>query len=521
MDSLKQNNSEIIQNKSLSTVKEEGEDEKFFLTCDSGLAFKKKSNGELRDIKEDQNDDYLIENLNETIRDLRRENLIYKEQMKSLRKEIQEKEIHLKEYQTQTKTLKNLIKFRPNWSNNFEESIRLVEHVLDYCSENNYFYTDSSQSERKEASQMVPQINLLLQNLQDGFKCLREINNSAKDKRSYEGSLDNSHMELLSSMKKLKRVQTENDLSISNEFKLDLGFIKEDFLRKNYTFDIPTTSDDGSAVSRKMKSKRSSKEDNKKMVYICSIEQQLSSEEKSYKLDKNQIDNITKGFLIVEKRDHPEEIKKKKLYNNLFIKDTKPKSFKTIESKEIDEITEREDKKKQTGGFDIELDNPYDEVQTEKNKIGGSRDLIYSVSKESMKEELISNHKQVPNNRNKILDNFSFNFNENKSFKRIREQNQTSQASIKQDDIPVKIKDLQRNLFKNNCDSIRSIETEENISFVQSKPQNEITNETNLVTSEVIQKSSDFKIESNYFNIRPMGGYLKNQKKLVKNRKNY
>jgi hypothetical protein len=522
MGSINQNESDVLQNKSLSTVKEEKEEDKFFLTCESEQGFKKKVENQSNTFEKENKKIVFMENLNETIRDLRRENLIYKEEMKSLRKEIQDKDNQIQQFREQSKTLLNLIKFRPQWKANFTETIKLFEYILDYCSENEYFYIDPSKGDRQKSSILIPQINFLLNNIREGFNCLKEINETKLESSCFDGSINNlSHTEILSSIKKLKRVQTENDLSISNEFKLDLGFIKEDFLRKNYTFDVPTTSEDGSAVSKKMKSEESKyKDDQKKIVYICSIEQQLSSEKKSYKINKNDITGITNGFVIVEKRDQPQEIQKKLFYNNLFTKDTKEKPFKTIESKEMNELQENEEAKK-TGGFEVNKLNLFEEEYNGKKDVSEKqKDLIFTVSKESMKEDIISkpkNDSKVIRN-NKILDNFSFNFNENKSFARIKEQSQIDEDNtIKPKSI--KLNCIQKNLFKNNCESIKSVETEENISFVQSQVRNEVmdrSDEIQLVTSEVMKKSETFKIESNYFNIRPVGKIVKKKKKKSK-----
>lgn len=472
--------------------------------------------------------------------DLTRENSIYKEQMTSLRKELELKEEETREDFACLKTLKHFFKFRKNWEANFLETIKLFEYVLDFSSENNFFYLDSSCENKKSIKDIIPPLDGLVANLQKGFICFQESFKQVGLQLSREPSEKQSpSAKLRSSSKQLKRMQKEDDLSISNEFKLDLGFIKEDFLHKNYAFDVPNTSEEGSAVSKNLlsiQSKDSKNIKDKNVVYICSIEQQLSSDKKSYVQDKNTLGQIKNGFVLMEGKSQPEELKKKQLYNNIFQKQSKNKSITTIESEEIDtyrqKTQDKETKPTSIEKTDIENittekenvfnkdENPFitqelyisEENNVYKPETLTDHNLIQSVSKNSIKQDLISNSRTSNQDyqSNKIMENFSFNFNDQNSFLRIKNNKIDKNLVANKSN---------ENLFKNQTtDSLKSISIDESSSIKKEMQPSFNTHQgrIKLVESEILKKSQEFKIEANYFNIRPKG-YLVKKKQLKLN----
>lgn len=453
--------------------------------------------------------------LNDLICDLRRKNLIYKEQMLSLKKEIEDKDKQIKENGIKSKILKNVAKFRPNWEANFRETIKLLEHVVDFCSEHEFFYKDQLKRERHSTSRILPQVQMLLRRLEASFECLKEV----AAKTSESKILGNSSggkcgLDLLSSAKQMKRVQTETELNISNEFKLNFEFIKEELLKKNYAFDVPTTSDDGSGLSKKVESKKSiCTGDPKKVIYICSIEQQLSSEKKSYIVDKNRMQSVQNGFIMAEKQEQPEEARKKMLYNNIFVKE-KERSFKTVESREMDQLEEGSPRTRQTTPAEFADSDPPNKrrhlaksgnifASDETLESGGrrmDREFIETVSKDSLREDLISHQKNSIKNydTHKILENFSFNFNENKSFVKSSQTEKQNKENKRERDSP-------ENLFQNDCESVKSGTSEENNLLGRFEPKLEFTRQSNEEQmGPVLSKSTNFEIESNYFNLRPV-----------------
>ena len=452
-----------------------------------------------------------LDSLNEIICDLRRKNLIYKEEMLSLRREIEDKNKTIHENEVKSKILKNIVKFRPDWEANFRETIKLLEHVLDFSSEHNYFYLSESQDIRQPVPRVMAQVRLLLERLESGFECLKEVSSQISESNILENSSQvNCKRDLLSSAKEMKRVRTEKELSISNDFRLDFGFIKNDILKKNYTFDVPTTSEDGSAVSKKKGSKKSlGTGEPKKVIYICSIEQQLSSDKKSYVVDKNRMKGVQNGFIIAEKQEQPEEARKKQLYNNIFIKE-KERSFKTVESKELDQMeeTEREtlapieasDKLDMRGKQSKPANIFATERSSESEERKPDQGFIQTVSKDSLREDLISGQKSPmrTSETHKILENFSFNFNENRSFLK-------GDRAVKEKTEKAEAKRSSENFFQNHYESVKS-ESSENSNLVQdSKGEKKCRADSSAeYSAAVISKSTNFEIATNYFNLRPV-----------------
>lgn len=224
------------------------------------------------------------------------------------------------------------------------EVIRLFKQVMAHCKSNGFFYREvDGKKERIDSEQLVAHVDTLIRNLKKGFQCLNKTPQK-KSRENTENDFESQH----SGEFRLNIVHTETPIVKGGE---TANVKQKKTLRNNFTFEVPELTNDVDQILEQRNDPKDAKESEKdfeakeslespkkresgtKVIYICSLEQQLSSGKKSYKLELT--DNKEK-VTLVENDSRPSQERKKELYQNLFYKESKQTDLATSESNIIE-----------------------------------------------------------------------------------------------------------------------------------------------------------------------------------------
>jgi hypothetical protein len=262
---------------------------------------------------------------------------------KSAQLEKQIKQLNNQIFQLQTLIYKknqtiSQIQEEKNYSSidEYLEIVKLFKFVSDHCRNKNFYYNENDPNKKRiDSDVLVEDISNLLSLLKESFQCLnktpKKINMLGERTPSGGTSKIMNHEET--------PAIKNPGVSIDNK----LGKI----LKNNFTFEVPAISMDIEEDSKKRKSLErnelpcigedlsprtpdsSRKKSKQKTIFICSLEQHLSSEKRSYKIERTGENNEIR---ILENNEKPEIENKKAIYQNLFYKCSKQTIENTSES---------------------------------------------------------------------------------------------------------------------------------------------------------------------------------------------
>ena len=610
VDSRILKNSSFLKNQTLSTVKEEKDEDRFNITEDQ--EFKLRVEEYVPEIKGSQYElsrqhipkEARVESDNEEEEILLRRVCQLETEKIWLKNEISHQEIVIRELKRNEEQsniivsrVKKFLMEKSDWRNDFFESVKVLEYVINFCKLHKFFYIEGTQGKvRIDSQKVLTEVSELLKKIKEGYSSITEM----KENFSLEENLN-----LVSEQSMLEQSEIEGDSqddfivdtkskSFAKDLKLDLGFHKEKFLKNNFTFEVCNSSRNVTEESKKLLTNEKSKisieitqnpilkeetilnqninnnietskisstsKDNHKIIYICSIEQDLSSEKKSYKIDNRGKLGEPNEVVVVENKDLSNYNTKNLMYNKLFYKSSERNMPEVIVSNEIeskfewtydkysrsfkssggepsdildnesgsfsqtteDKISKKLYDLKRSTLMRIQSNSLYQSLEPSSANQGGTHPkkssfIVDSITKEFMDQDILTSDKKGPmlfiTKKKEVMDNFSFNFtdpfqsgNPNKAKDISTEERDSKLMNNSFVDIAKTTQNSKNNVFKDNSNGFQ------NSQFTQSYNQRSIYNRklSDDIQSEQIiesvlmnQDSFELKIESNYFNLRP------------------
>ena len=460
-------------------------------------------------------------------------------------RELQEKENWEKEvkqlnnqiFQLQTLIYKKnetirQIQEEKNYTNidDYLETIKLFKYVTEYCKEKEFYY-EKEGTTRIESEVLIRDISNLIEILKKSFKCLNKTPqkiNMLGERTPSGGNTKIIHKETPA----IKNLHDEADFKLPN------------ILKKNFTFEVPEISMelDDKQHNAKPNELESIKEDvspktpessrktsKQKTIYICSLEQQLSSDKKSYKIERT---GDNQEIVILENNEKPEIENKKAIYQNLFYKCSKQtientsesnvnesefewtydKNYKSLRTSELDQTESEKCEEKMSQKFELKnstlmqiesrrfIENCQigrnSLLHVEENNLLSKKDCEEVVEENQTEKEYFGKNEQKFQLKIKKepIENFSFNYNQpefskeskfDESFVNIAKTTQNSKNNIFKENS----NGFKNTSFQTDCPSDKDIVSEENFSRNYQKQMS--------IESNYLKNSESLKIRSN------------------------
>ena len=184
LDSKVLKNSSFLKSQTLSTVKEEKDEDRF------ASSNRKQRFTDFKELEMSSSNEDIMLSKSPGVRswrggreDLLSRNAALEAESALLRNEILHQNIiiqDLKSEKTQMDRICNIVKKylmrKKVFQTNYVQSVQLLEYVIDFCQVHKFFYIDSGgQKTRQEAETIIPQVQKLLDRIQLGFGNLSEL----------------------------------------------------------------------------------------------------------------------------------------------------------------------------------------------------------------------------------------------------------------------------------------------------------------------------------------------------------
>ena len=222
------------------------------------------------------------------------------------------------------------------------EAVRLFNFVIAHCKSKDFYYSGADRAGRVDADALVTDIEGLMRKLKDTFQSLnRSVNlGLSREKLSDREPASGRNGDM----------RGHKDTPAVKDLGAYLDQPPRKMLKQNFTFEVPEpsigilgSSQDKRGICEGIKNtfekevdrplletpKSSKNQTQQKVIYICSLEQNLSSDKKSYKIERDQ--NKDK-IVLVEDEDKPEMLRKKEFYNRVFYKQSRNTAERLSES---------------------------------------------------------------------------------------------------------------------------------------------------------------------------------------------